>query len=138
MCFGVTWSPAADASVDVLCTLSDSLIIAVLQHFQQELRSPAAERFLTLSAAVFITSSLTVSTAVFIQPYASMGGYLVYCAFVCLSFCFFCTVKDFSAAEKGRGVKFCLPVGLLSGQVLSNFGGQRSPGTKNARLALPR
>ena len=39
--------------------------------------------------------------------------------FVCLSFC---TVTDFSAAEKGRGVKFCMLVGLLSGQVFSPFG----------------
>ena len=39
-----------------------------------------------------------------------------------LSFCHFCTVTDFSAAEKARGVKFCTRVGLLSGQVLSPFG----------------
>jgi len=29
---------------------------------------------------------------------------------------------DFSAAEKARGVKFCMRVGLLSGQVFSPFG----------------
>jgi len=33
-----------------------------------------------------------------------------------------CTVTDFSAAEKDRGVKFCIHVGLLSGQVFSPFG----------------
>ena len=40
-----------------------------------------------------------------------MGGYLL-CVilFVCLSFCLFvCTVTDFSAAEKGSGVKFLHP-----------------------------
>ena len=37
--------------------------------------------------------------------------------------CFvFCTVMDFSAAEKARAVKFCVLVGLLSGQVFSRFG----------------
>jgi len=49
-----------------------------------------------------------------------MEGYLVYCVFVCLFFV--CTVTDFSAAEKARGVKFCVHVGLLSGQVFSPFG----------------
>jgi len=47
-------------------------------------------------------------------------GYLVYCLF-CLLFVF-CTVTDFSAAEKARGVKLCMRVGLLSGQVFSPFG----------------
>jgi len=51
-----------------------------------------------------------------IPPYGSMGGYLVYCVFV--FFCFFvCMVMDFSAVAKARGVKFCMRVGLLSGQV---------------------
>jgi len=31
-------------------------------------------------------------------------------------------VTDFSAAEKVRGVKFCMRVALLSGQVFSPFG----------------
>jgi len=44
--------------------------------------------------------------------YGSMEGYLVYCAFV-----IFCTVTDFSAAEKAKGV--CMRVGLLYGQVFS-------------------
>jgi len=50
---------------------------------------------------------------------------------------FLFTVTDFSAAEKCRGVKFCMRV-RLSGQVFSRYGGQRSrsPGTK-MRLALP-
>ena len=40
-----------------------------------------------------------------------------------LCVCFFvCTVTDFSVAEKARGVKFCMRVGLLSGQVISPFG----------------
>jgi len=39
--------------------------------------------------------------------------------FVCLFVLFVCTVTDFSAAEKARGVKFCTCVGLLSGQVFS-------------------
>jgi len=37
--------------------------------------------------------------------------------FVC-----FCTVTDFSAEEKDIGVKFCMRVRLLSGQVFSHFG----------------
>jgi len=41
-------------------------------------------------------------------PHRSMDGYFVYCV---------CTVTDFSAAEKARGVKFCTRVGLLFGQV---------------------
>ena len=48
-----------------------------------------------------------------------------------LSFLFFCTVTDFSAAERDRGVKFCMRVGLLSGQVFSplvNIGSQRVTG----------
>jgi len=56
---------------------------------------------------------------VFIPPYGSMGILSLLC--VCLSFCHFCTVTDFSAAEKARGVKFCVSVGLLSGQVISPF-----------------
>ena len=44
-------------------------------------------------------------------------------------------VTDFSAAEEDRGVKFCTRVGLLSRQVFSHFGGQRSPGTENALSA---
>jgi len=35
---------------------------------------------------------------------------------------FLCTVTNFSAAEKARGVKFGMHVGLLSGQVFSHFG----------------
>jgi len=33
----------------------------------------------------------------------------------------FCTVTDFSAAEKDKVVKFCMRVRLLSGQVISHF-----------------
>jgi len=35
---------------------------------------------------------------------------------------FLCTVTDFLAAERARGVKVCVRVGLLSGQVFSPFG----------------
>jgi len=35
---------------------------------------------------------------------------------------FVCTVTDFSAAEKDRGVKFCVHVRLLSGMSFSHFG----------------
>ena len=41
---------------------------------------------------------------------------------LCVNFCHFCTLTDFSAAEKARGVKFCTCVGLVSGQVFSRFG----------------
>jgi len=62
-----------------------------------------------------------------------MEGYLVYCFFVC-------TVTDFSAAKNGRGVKFCMRVGLLSGQVFSPFdehwlaGSHRGGGTAEGRM----
>jgi len=51
-------------------------------------------------------------------------GYLVYCfcLFFLFFFVFFCTVTDFSAAERARGVKFCTRVGLLPGQIFSHFG----------------
>jgi len=58
---------------------------------------------------------------VVIPPYGSMGGYLVYCVFF-LFFLFYCTVTDFSVVEKARDMKFCMRVGLLSGQVFSPFG----------------
>ena len=50
---------------------------------------------------------------------------------------FLFTVTDFSAAEKYSGVKVCMHVRLLSGQVFSRYGGQRSrsPGTKNVLSA---
>ena len=54
-----------------------------------------------------------------------MEGYVVYRVFVICYFfvcLFLCTVMDFSAMEKARGVKFCMRVGLLSGQVFSPFG----------------
>jgi len=48
---------------------------------------------------------------------------LCVCLSVCLSVCLFvCTVTDFSAAEKVRGVKFCVRVRLLSGMSFSHFG----------------
>ena len=47
---------------------------------------------------------------------------------------FVCTVPDFSAAEKDRGVKFCMHVGLLSGQVLSPFGELWLAGSHGAAL----
>ena len=59
-----------------------------------------------------------------------------------MSVCFvFCTVTDFSAAEKARGVKFCMSVGLLSGQVFSPFGehwlaGSHGGGGISRRLAV--
>ena len=49
-------------------------------------------------------------------------GYLVYCMFVVCSFLFVCTVMDFLAVEKDRGVKFCMSVRLPCGQVFSHFG----------------
>jgi len=38
----------------------------------------------------------------------------------------FCTVTDFSAAEKDSGVKLRMLLRLLSGMSFSHFGGQRS------------
>ena len=45
------------------------------------------------------------------------GTLFTVCNFFChfLIYLFLCTVTDFSAAEKARGVKFCMRVGLLSG-----------------------
>jgi len=47
---------------------------------------------------------------------------------------FVCTVMDFSAAEKDRGVKFCMCLGLLSRQVFSSLEvkGQSHQGQKRA------
>jgi len=56
--------------------------------------------------------------ALVIPPYGCMGILGLLCFFVCL---FFCMVTDFSAAEKARGMKFCMRVALLSGQVFSPF-----------------
>ena len=70
---------------------------------------------------------------VIIPPYGSMGVFslLYVCLFVffCLLFCLFpCTLTDFSAAEKDRGVKFCMLVRPTSGQIFSllvNFESRR-------------
>jgi len=73
-----------------------------------------------------------------------MEGYLVYCVFVILFvcsfviFCFFCTVTDFSAVEKARGVKFCMHVGLLSGHVFSPLVNIGSRGVTGAAALLRR
>jgi len=66
-----------------------------------------------------------------IPPYGSMGLLSLLCVRFVL---FVCMVTDFSAVEKGRGMKFCMHVGLLSGQVFSHFGGEMSKvtGTKKA------
>jgi len=69
----------------------------------------------------------------FIPPYGSTVGIL---SLLCVCH-FVCTVTDFSAAEKDRSVKFCMHVGLLSGQVFSllvNFG---SRGVTAAAALLP-
>jgi len=55
---------------------------------------------------------------IIIPPYGSTGEFSL--LYVC--FLFVCTVTDFSAAEKDRGMKFCMGVPLLSGQVFSHFG----------------
>jgi len=49
---------------------------------------------------------------------------LIFCWFSCFFVCLYiCTVTDFSAADKARGVKFCMRVGLLfSEQDFSPFG----------------
>jgi len=81
---------AADASVDVLGKLTDSLIISVYRGlvatFSGGITSPAAERFLTCHytlCSCFHHIFADSITAVFIPPYASTGRYLVYCVFVC-------------------------------------------------------
>jgi len=64
----------------------------------------------------------TLMFFIFTPQYGSMEGVLsLLCVilFVCL---FLCTVTDFPAAEKARGVKFCTRVGLLPRQVFSPFG----------------
>ena len=53
-------------------------------------------------------------------------------------FCLFlCMVTDFLAAEKGRGVKFCMRVGLLSGQVFFPLVTFSSRGVRGAAALLP-
>jgi len=64
----------------------------------------------------------------------SYGGYLVYCVFVILFIIFVYTVTDFSAAVKGRGVKFCTHVRLLSGMSFSHFSDFGSRGVTAAAL----
>ena len=44
------------------------------------------------------------------------------CNFFLFVILFLCTVTDFSVAERARGMKFCMLVGLLPGQVFSPFG----------------
>jgi len=87
----------------------------------QRSRSPGTknEKVQHFLGVIFEDGKIRACCLVFIQPYGSMGGYLVYCVFVCL---FVCTVTDFSAVEKVRGMKFCMHVGLLSRQVFSPFG----------------
>jgi len=58
-----------------------------------------------------------------------MGGYLVYCFL-------YRTVTDFSAAERGWGVKFCMRVGLLSGRVFSPFGEDWLAGSHRGGITL--
>jgi len=86
---------------------------------------------LLLSFFHHLCSTHRHSPSIFIPPYGSMGGYLVYCVFVCH---FVCMVTDFSAAEKGMGMKFCIRVGLLSGQVSSLFGEHGLWGVTGAAL----
>jgi len=57
----------------------------------------------------------------FIPPYACMGGgYLVYCVFVCLSFCMY--GYGFLSGGKGSCMKLCMVVRLLSAMSFSHFG----------------
>jgi len=49
-----------------------------------------------------------------------MLSLLCVCLFVV--FLFICTVTDFLAMKKDRGMKFCVHVGILSGQIFSPFG----------------
>jgi len=46
-------------------------------------------------------------------------------------------VMDFSAAEKARGVKFCMHVGLLSGQVFAPLVKIGSRGVRGTSALLP-
>jgi len=62
-----------------------------------------------------------IPPCIIITPYGSMGVLSLLCV-IFVIFHFLCTVTDFSAAERARGVKFCMHVGLLSGQVFSPFG----------------
>ena len=50
-----------------------------------------------------------------------MEGYLVYCVFVCFFVCLY-GYGFLSGGKSYRGVKFCMPVGILSGQVFFLFG----------------
>jgi len=52
-------------------------------------------------------------------------------------FFFVCMVTDFSAAKKARGVKFCMRVDLLSGQVFSPLVKIGSRGVTGAAALLP-
>ena len=74
---------------------------------------------------IHFAKPLTVDTGFLWPPVRSNGQAIIFCSrrtqlTVCVCVCV-CTVTDFSAAEKNRSVKFCMPVGLLSGQVFSPF-----------------
>jgi len=105
-------------------------------------RSAPAELVVTMAPNVAYKSRLKLAARAVLSADAGLlvlshhmvvwGIHSLLCV-ILFVFCFFCTVTDFSAMEKGRGVKFCPRVGLLSRQV-SRFGGQRSrsPGQKRA------
>ena len=69
-----------------------------------------------MSVTCNIDDVTVVMSDIFIPPYGSMGVFSFYCMFAV------CTVTNFSAAEKRSGVKFCMHVPLLPGQVFSHFG----------------
>ena len=69
-----------------------------------------------------ISGALLLGYSVVIPPYDSMGGYLVYCVFACLFVFLFILLRISQWRKKLGGMKFCMRVGLLSGQVFSPFG----------------
>jgi len=77
-------------------------------------RCPASRSVLSIT--------LVVAKRLDISRYGSMVGILSLLCLSCCHFLFVRLVTNFSAAEKARGVKFCVHVGLLSGQVFSHFG----------------
>ena len=71
----------------------------------------------------------------FLSHHAVVWGIL---SLLCFCLCFFVfMVMDFSAAEKARGVKFCMHVGLLSGQVFAPLVKIGSRGVRGTSALLP-
>ena len=70
---------------------------------------------------MFVHTSCAALCCPTIRQYAVVSLLCVFCLSLCLSFCMYATITDFSAVEKDNGAKFCTLVRLLSGISFSDF-----------------